>query len=53
MNIYAIIILTTILLEFVLNLISDLLNLKNLSGELPDEFEGVFNADDYKISERS
>jgi len=51
MNIYAIIILTTILLELVLNLISDLLNLKNLSGELPDEFEGVFNAEDYKKSQ--
>jgi len=51
MNIYAVIILTTILLESILNLVSDLLNLKNLSGDLPDEFEGVFNADDYKKSQ--
>ena len=51
MNIYAIIILSAILLEFILSLVSDILNLRNLSGTLPDEFDGVFNADDYKKSQ--
>ncbi len=51
MNIYAIIILSTILLEFTLSLIADLLNLKNLSGELPKEFEAVYDQETYKNSQ--
>lgn len=51
MNIYAIIILTTLLLEFILNGIADALNLKNLSSELPAEFRDVYDADAYKKSQ--
>jgi STE24 endopeptidase len=51
MNIYAIIILSTLLFEYALSLIADLLNLKTLSGELPEEFEGVYDSEAYKKSQ--
>ena len=51
MNIYAVIILSTLILESVLNLIADLLNLKTLSGDVPDEFETVYNAEKYRKSQ--
>ena len=51
MNIYAIIILATILIEFFLNLVADILNVKNLSGQLPDEFQGIYDEKDYKKSQ--
>lgn len=51
MNIYAIIILATIAVDFILDLISNYLNLKSLSKELPSEFEGVYNEDTYAKSQ--
>ncbi|OAN61719.1 peptidase M48 [Balneola sp. EhC07] len=51
MNIYAIIILATIAVDFVLDLISNYLNLKSLSKELPDEFEGVYDEETYAKSQ--
>ncbi len=51
MNIYTLIILTTIVLEFMLNLIADLLNLKILSGEIPDEFKQVYDIEEYRKSQ--
>lgn len=51
MNIYAVIILSTLILEFALNLIANLLNLKTLSGELPQEFKGVYDAEAYRKSQ--
>ncbi|MBN2029958.1 M48 family metallopeptidase [bacterium] len=51
MNIYGVIILSTILIEFILNLIADLLNLSHLSGELPDEFKTVYDAETYQKSQ--
>ncbi len=51
MNIYAIIILVTIILDYVIDLITDLLNLKSLSGELPQEFEGYYDAEKYRKSQ--
>lgn len=51
MNIYAIIILATLIADFTLSFISDLLNLKHLSGDLPAEFEGVYDAEKYKKSQ--
>ena len=51
MNIYAIIILTTIVIDFILNIVSEILNLKNLSGKLPDEFNNVYDADKYSKSQ--
>jgi len=51
MNVYAIIILSALLLEFVLNLIADLLNLKTLQRELPQEFDSVYDAEKYQKSQ--
>lgn len=51
MNIYAIIILATLLVDFILSIVSDLLNLRNLSGELPEEFREVFDTEKYRKSQ--
>ena len=51
MNIYAVIILSALILESVLNLIADLLNLRTLSGDVPEEFETVYNAEKYRKSQ--
>jgi STE24 endopeptidase len=48
MNPYALIILFTLLFEFILGRISDLLNLGRLSGDLPDEFRDVYDAEKYR-----
>ncbi len=51
MNIYAIIILCAIALSYTLDLFADILNLKALHSDLPDEFKGVYNAEDYRRSQ--
>lgn len=51
MNIYAIIILATIAIDFILDLVSNYLNLKSLSKELPREFEGVYDEETYAKSQ--
>ena len=51
MNIYATIILGTIVLDFVLSQVADALNLKNMSTLLPDEFKGYYDDDKYKKSQ--
>jgi STE24 endopeptidase len=51
MNIFAVIILSTILLEFILNLVSDLLNLRSLKPEVPEEFADIIDADRYRKSQ--
>lgn len=51
MNLFAIIILITIIFDFILNLIADELNLKQLSGDLPSEFEGVYDEEAYQKSQ--
>jgi len=51
MNVYAVIILSTLLLDFILSLYAKFLNLKNLSGELPKEFQGVYDAAAYRKSQ--
>lgn len=51
MNIFAIIILSALLLDFVLNLAADLLNLRSLDKELPAEFEGVYDRETYARSQ--
>ena len=51
MNIIAIIILAVIFAEFILNFISDLLNLRMLRGDLPDAFCGWYDADRYRKSQ--
>jgi STE24 endopeptidase len=51
MNIYAVIILAAIAVEFLLNLVSNLLNLKSLGAELPEEFRDVYDRDKYEKSQ--
>jgi STE24 endopeptidase len=51
MNNYAIIILSALILEFLLNLVADILNLKALGGILPEEFQSIYDADAYKKSQ--
>ena len=51
MNIYAIIILATIAIDFILDITSNYLNLKSLSKELPEEFDDVYDEDTYAKSQ--
>lgn len=51
MNIYAIIILATLIIEFLLSTIAEILNLKQLRPELPQEFEGFYDQEKYKKSQ--
>jgi STE24 endopeptidase len=51
MNPYFLIILATLLIEYSLGLIADLLNMKTLSSSLPKEFEGNYSPDTYKKSQ--
>jgi len=50
-NIYALIILATIVIDFILNSVADMLNIRNMQPELPQEFSDVFDADKYKKSQ--
>lgn len=51
MNTFTVIIIATIAIDFILDLISNYLNLKSLSKELPNEFEGVYDEDTYAKSQ--
>lgn len=51
MNIYAAVILATLMVSHLLNLITEALNLKALKKELPEEFEGVYDAENYRKSQ--
>lgn len=51
MNIYRVFILATLLATFVLELISDWLNLQWLRSSLPSELEGVYDPDKYRKSQ--
>ncbi|TVR37418.1 MAG: M48 family peptidase, partial [Balneolaceae bacterium] len=51
MNIFTIIILSAIIIDFTLGIISNRLNLKALSKELPEEFEGVYDEETYAKSQ--
>ncbi|MCB2205283.1 M48 family metallopeptidase [bacterium] len=51
MNIYAVIILVTLLLTTALEVWADLLNLRALSPELPDEFKDVYDEKEYARSQ--
>jgi len=51
MNIFAIIILAAIVVDFTLEIISNRLNLKSLTKELPDEFEDVYDEETYAKSQ--
>ena len=51
MNVYAAVILTALLVEFVLHLVADRLNLASLKQELPGEFADVYEAERYRKSQ--
>lgn len=51
MNIYLIIILSIIAIDYLLNLIVERLNVKHASGDLPCEFEGFYDAQKYKLAQ--
>lgn len=52
MNLFSIIILGTILLDFILDLVTNVLNLRHLSPQVPDEFSDVYDAETYANSQR-
>ncbi|TAL68586.1 MAG: M48 family peptidase [Bacteroidetes bacterium] len=52
MNIYAIIILTTIVLSFLLDAVADYLNIKNIKTELPEEFRDTYDGETYTKSQK-
>jgi len=51
MNMYGLVILITLLLGYLLELITDILNLRSIRGELPAEFREVFDAKEYQKSQ--
>lgn len=51
MNVFALIILSALLLDYFLNLIADILNLRKLSGEVPPEFSDVYDRETYRKSQ--
>lgn len=52
MNLYALIILLTLIIDYVVDIITDYLNIRSLDDELPKEFEGVYDAEKYKQSQQ-
>ncbi len=52
MNIYGIIILATLLIDFSLQLLADLLNLRALQDKIPAEFQDTFDPDRYQKSQQ-
>jgi STE24 endopeptidase len=52
MNIYGIIILATLLIDFSLQLLADLLNLRALQDTIPAEFQGTFDPKRYQKSQQ-
>ncbi len=51
MNVYAVVILTALLVNYGLNLVTNLLNLRRLGEPLPDEFKDVFDEERYRKSQ--
>ncbi len=51
MNIYGIIILSALLIDYVIEIITDVLNIKAMNTGLPEEFEGVYDPDTYNKSQ--
>ncbi|MDH5673365.1 MAG: M48 family metallopeptidase [Myxococcales bacterium] len=52
LNIYAIIVLATLLGSYLLSTVADLLNLRAMAPELPAEFDDVYDADSYRRSQQ-
>jgi STE24 endopeptidase len=52
MNPFFVIILAAILLEYAINLVADLLNLKALKLEIPASLQGIYKPDEYRNSQQ-
>lgn len=52
MNLFAWIIVLTILLEYFLNLLADFLNLNSMSLDIPAEFKKIYDPKKYELSQR-
>lgn len=52
MNVYGIIIVITLALGYMLDLISEVLNLKSLGAALPEEFRGIYSDEAYEKSQK-
>ncbi len=52
MNIFAIIILSTLVIDFLVGIITNRLNIKALSNVVPDEFKGIYDAETYAKSQQ-
>lgn len=52
MNFYLIFILGILIFQYLLDIITGVLNLKSLKNELPKEFEGTYNAEKYAQSQK-
>jgi len=48
MNTYLIIILSIIIVDYILDIVVDTLNVKHIKTDLPEEFEGYYDAEKYK-----
>lgn len=51
MNGFGVVVLVTLLVTFLLKAVADLLNLRVSCGDLPAEFEGVYDPEDYRKSQ--
>ncbi len=51
MNVYGAIILAALVTEYALNIVGDVLNLRNLRSDLPDAFADTFDQDEYAQSQ--
>ncbi len=51
MNIYLVVILSVLIINYTLNMISEILNLKNLGPDLPSEFKGFYKPEKYRNSQ--
>lgn len=51
MNIYAIIILAALITGYVISILTGILNIRSLKPDLPEEFNGVYDAEKYKKSQ--
>ena len=51
MNLYAIVILTTLLVGYLLNLVADMLNLRALKREVPAALDGLYDREAYRSSQ--
>jgi len=52
MNPFLVIVLSAILLDFVVNLVANILNLKALKLEVPDLLKGIYKPDEYRNSQQ-